>query len=226
MDAAGFNAEGWVLAGGRSVRMGRDKAGAELAERPLLEHMLGKLRMLGLRARVAGLREEVRHHGQQVGVHAEIVGDVHPDCGPLSGMETALSRSEAVLVLVVGVDLPLLEAEFLAWMLRRAETTEAMATIPRLLGEPQPLCAVYRRELLPGMTQALEAGDYKVMVAVERAAAGGRIDCFDAERVAATGAWSSAWATHSQFMNCNTPEELAVAEALLARANFSRRRGE
>jgi molybdopterin-guanine dinucleotide biosynthesis protein A len=235
MNAAGLNAsslnvDGWVLAGGRSRRMGRDKAGVELAGRPLLDHMLGKLRTLGLRARVAGLREEVRHHDPLTGTTAEVltevVGDAHPDCGPLSGMEMALSRSEAALVLVVGVDLPLLEAEFLAWMLRRAETTEAVATIPRLLGEPQPLCAVYRRELLPGVTEALEAGDYKVMVAVARAAAGGRIDCFDAERVATTGAWSSAWATHSQFMNCNTPEELAVAEALLAQANVSRRRSE
>jgi molybdopterin-guanine dinucleotide biosynthesis protein A len=73
---------------------------------------------------------------------------------------------------------------------------------------------VYRRELVPGITAALEAGDYKVMMAVERAA--GRVDCFDAERVAATGAWRSAVATHLQFMNCNTPAELKVAERLLA----------
>jgi molybdopterin-guanine dinucleotide biosynthesis protein A len=216
MDEECWDAEGWVLAGGRSRRMGRDKAGVELAERPLLELMLGKLRTLGLRARVAGLREAVRHHDRRAGVDAEVLTDAHPDCGPLSGMETALSQSEAALVLVVAVDLPLLETEFLAWMLRRAEATEAMATIPRLLGEPQPLCAVYRRGLLPGVMEALETGDYKVMVAVERAAAGGRMDCFDAERVAATGAWSSAWATHSQFMNCNTPEDLTMAERLLA----------
>ena len=49
---------------------------------------------------------------------------------------------------MVGVDLPLLETEFLDWMVRHIETTGAMATIPALLGEPQPLCAVYRRELL------------------------------------------------------------------------------
>jgi molybdenum cofactor guanylyltransferase len=112
------------------------------------------------------------------------------------------------------VDLPLLETEFLAWMLERAATTEAVATIPLLLGEPQPLCAVYRRELLGVVRDALEAGDYKVMRAVERAAAGG-LDCFDAERVAATGAWRSTVATHWQFMNCNTPEDLTIAERLL-----------
>jgi molybdopterin-guanine dinucleotide biosynthesis protein A len=210
-----MDAEGWVLAGGRSVRMGRDKAGVALAGRPLLEHMLRKLRALGLRARVAGLREQVAN------VAIEVLHDAHPDCGPLSGMETALAMSEAALVLVLAVDLPLVETDFLAWMLRRAGTTQAMATIPRLLGEPHPLCAVYHREMLSDVSQSLQmgeqkAGDYKVMTVVKRAAADGRSDCFDAERVAATGAWRSTVATHWQFMNCNTPEDLTIAERLLA----------
>jgi molybdopterin-guanine dinucleotide biosynthesis protein A len=196
--------------------MGRDKGRIELRGHPLLEHMLDKLRALGLRRRVAGLRDPAD------GVTAEMIPEAHPDthpgCGPLSGIETALGKSEAALVLIVGVDLPLLETEFLAWMLRRAETTGAMATIPRLLGEPQPLCAVYRRDLLRGVTDALDAGDYKVTVAVERAKGDGEIDCFDTERVAATGAWRSRRATHWQFMNCNTPEDLALAEAIAGQA--------
>jgi molybdopterin-guanine dinucleotide biosynthesis protein A len=213
-----MDAEGWVLAGGRSVRMGRDKAVVALAGRPLLELMLDKLRMLGLRARVAGLRTPLAH------ADAEVLRDAHPDCGPLSGMETALARSEAALVLVLGVDLPLLETEFLFWMLERAATTGAIATIPRLGGETQPLCAVYRRELLAGVTEALESGDYKVKRAVERAAGridSGGMDCFDAERVAATGAWRSTRPVHWQFMNCNTPEDLALAAATLAGKHFS-----
>jgi molybdopterin-guanine dinucleotide biosynthesis protein A len=205
-----MNAEGWVLAGGWSLRMGEDKAGVVLAGRRLLDHMLGKLRALGLRARVAGLREPIVENA------AEVFTDAHPDCGPLSGMETALARSEAALVMVLGVDLPLLPTEFLAWMLERALITGAVATIPRLLGKPQPLCAVYRRELVPEITAALEAGDYRVMDMVERATAAGSLDCFDAERVAATGAWRSAVPTYQQFMNCNTPAELKVAQRLLA----------
>jgi molybdopterin-guanine dinucleotide biosynthesis protein A len=207
-----MDAEGWVLAGGRSLRMGRDKARVELAGRSLLGHMLEKLEALGVRARVAGLREPVD------GVTAEVIPDAHPDCGPLSGMETALGRSEADLVLVLGVDLPLLETEFLAWILQRAETTGAMATIPILLGEPQPLCAVYRRELIHGITAALEARDYKMTVAVERASPSGGIDRFAVERVAATGAWRSRRPLYWQFMNCNTPKELAVAEAMAEKA--------
>jgi molybdenum cofactor guanylyltransferase len=213
-----MDAEGWVLAGGRSVRMGRDKAGVALAGRPLLEIMLDKLRMLGLRARVAGLRAPVANAG------VEVLRDAHPDCGPLSGMETALAKSEAALVLMLGVDLPLLETEFLFWLLERAATTGAIATIPRLGSKPQPLCAVYRRELLEGVIEALESGDYKVNRAVERAASrfdSGGMDYFDAERVAATDAWRSTRPAHWQFMNCNTPEDLTLAAALLAGTHSS-----
>jgi molybdenum cofactor guanylyltransferase len=227
MDAESRDAEGWVLAGGRSLRMGRDKAAVALAGRPLLEHMLDKLRTLGLQARVAGSHTPTQYSAgySTAEVAGEVLSDAYPDmhpgCGPLSGMETALNKSEAPLVLIVGVDLPLLETEFLAWMLRRASTTGAMATVPRAGGKPQPLCAVYRRELLDGVTAALSAGNYKVMKAVEHAPAGGRLDCFDVERVAATGAWRSTRATHWQFMNCNTPEELALAAALLAAKHFA-----
>lgn len=202
------DAEGWVLAGGRSVRMGQDKAGVLLEGRSLLDHMLAKLRAMGLRARVAGLRAPME------GITAETIADAHPDCGPLSGLETALAKSEAECVLVVGVDLPLLETEFLAWMLGRAAVTGATATIPRALGEPQPLCAVYRRELLAGVTESLEAGDYKMMRGVERAAARGGMDKFNAESAAAANAMHLTRPVHCQFMNCNTPEELALAARL------------
>jgi molybdenum cofactor guanylyltransferase len=205
-----MDAEGWVLAGGRSLRMGRNKAKVELAGVPLLERMLGKLSKIGLRARIAGMREPVE------GIAAEVVSDLHPDCGPLSGLETALSRSETPLVMMLGVDLPLIETGFLMWMLGRAQVTGAAATIPRVLGQPQPLCAVYHRELLGGITRALDSGDYKTMTAVENAATEARLDLFEVERIAVTGVWDSAFSAHCQFMNCNTREDVATATALLA----------
>jgi molybdopterin-guanine dinucleotide biosynthesis protein A len=76
------------------------------------------------------------------------------------------------------------------------------------------LCAVYRRELIHGVRAALEAGDYKMTAAVKRASPEGGIDRFAVERVAATGAWRSLRPLHWQFMNCNTPNEVAVAEAV------------
>jgi molybdopterin-guanine dinucleotide biosynthesis protein A len=199
--------------------MGQDKAACMLAGKPLLAHMLDKLQALGLPARVAGLRAPVE------GVAADVVQDAHPDCGPLSGIATALRETEADAALVVGVDLPLLSVAFLATLLDRAERTGATATIPRVTGAPQPLCAVYRRVLLEPVSRSLEAGDHKVMRVVLGAAAalsGGvhrNVDLFDMESVAATreAGVGSAWPPpHLQVMNCNTPTELAFAASLLA----------
>lgn len=213
-----------MVAGGRSRRMGQDKAACRVAGKPLLAHMLHKLQALRLLVRVAGLRAPVSE------VSAQVIQDAHPDCGPLSGIETALRESHADAALVVGVDLPLMSVAFLAMLLDRAERTGAVATIPRVTGRPQPLCAVYRRVLLGPLSQSLQAGDYKVMhVVLEAAAAVGgsvhrNVDLFDMESVAAasrglagTAEDQDAWLPpHLQVMNCNTPAELAFAGSLLA----------
>ena len=194
--------------------MGHDKAACSVAGKPLLAHMLDKLRALGLRTRVAGLRAPVG------GVTAEIVADAHPDCGPLSGIETALRESKTDAALLVGVDLPLVSPALLNLLLERAERTGAAATIPRVIGAPQPLCAVYRRVLLEPVSHSLDAGDYKVMRVVMAGAVtvSASIDLFDMESVTAAGQmanWQSSLPPHLQMMNCNTPAELAFVAALL-----------
>lgn len=219
-----MEAEGWVLAGGQSRRMGQDKAAVVLAGVPLLVRMLGKLDAVGLSypVRVAGLREPLE------GIASEVIADAHPDCGPLGGIETALRHSRTALPLVISVDLPLVPVALLRWMLRRAAVSGATATVPRVLGQPQPLCAVYRRELSSAVLRSLIEGDFKVMRAIERGASElgaselgdgvGRVDLFDVERVMTTGAWPADLPPHLQFLNCNTPSDLALAETLLARA--------
>jgi molybdopterin-guanine dinucleotide biosynthesis protein A len=110
-------AEGFVLAGGRSTRMGQDKALLQLAGRPLLDLALDKLRALPLAAapRIAAARSDLSSH-------AGVIADLHPGCGPLSGIEAALAASTQPLNVFLPVDTPLLPAHFLLWMLERAET--------------------------------------------------------------------------------------------------------
>ena len=88
----------------------------------------------------------------------------------MSGIEAALAASRRPLNVFLPVDMPLLPAQFLLWMLRRAEITGALVTVPRINGWPQPLCAVYHRDLLGPITASLLAGNYKVMSVVTAAA--------------------------------------------------------
>jgi molybdenum cofactor guanylyltransferase len=209
-------AEGFVLAGGRSTRMGQDKALLRLAGRSLLEIALDKLRILPLAAapRIVAVRSDLSSH-------AAVIADLQPGCGPLSGIEAALAASARPLNVFLPVDIPLLPAHFLLWMLQRAETTGAVMTVPRMNGWPQPLCAVYHRDLLGHISASLRAGDYKVMPVVMAAARAhsSSIDIFDVELVSSANSELRALSPlppHRWFHNCNTPEDMAgIGNALV-----------
>jgi molybdenum cofactor guanylyltransferase len=199
------NVEAFVLAGGRSTRMGQDKALLQLAGRSLVDLALDKLRAIGVTApRIAAARSDLSSH-------APVVPDLHPGCGPLSGIEAALDATTRPLNLFLPVDMPLIPARFLDWMVQRAEITGAWVTVPRINGSPQPLCAVYHRDLLRPITASLLAGDYKVMPVVSAAAGDSQaIDVFDTERLASTSLPGfSPLPLYRWFHNCNLPEDMA-----------------
>jgi molybdopterin-guanine dinucleotide biosynthesis protein A len=201
-------AEGFVLAGGRSTRMGQDKALLQVAGRSLLERSLDKLRTIGVTApRIAAARTDLSSY-------APAVPDLHPGCGPLGGIEAALAATTQPLNLFLPVDLPLLPARFLNWMLQRAEITRALVTVPRINGWPQPLCAVYHRDLLQPITDALLAGNYKVMPVVAAAAGQSQaLDLFDTEQLASTDPELLSFSPlplYRWFHNCNLPEDMAA----------------
>lgn len=207
--------------------MGQDKAAVRLAGRTLLDHMLDKLRALGLKSSIAGGASGMTQ-GTAQGIDQDPAGwvaDERSGCGPMSGLSTALRHGQSPLVLLLGIDLPLLSTPLLAAILERARLTGAMATIPRAVGRPQPLCAVYRRQLAGAVERLLQAGTFKMMHGIELAAAqsGGAtdvpdvdvLDVFDVETWAAAGAVTLLRPVHQEFLNCNTPADLALAERLL-----------
>jgi molybdopterin-guanine dinucleotide biosynthesis protein A len=217
-DREQFNAEGFVLAGGRSTRMGQDKALLSLAGRSLLDLALDKLRTLPLAGvpRIAAARSDLS-------AHATVIADLHPGCGPLSGIEAALAASAQPLNVFLPVDIPLLPPQFLHWMLQRAAITGALVTVPCVNGRPQPLCAVYHRDLLSHITASLGAGEHKVMPVVTAAAGthspAHHIDIFDVELVASANGQMPSYSPlplYRWFHNCNTPEDLAgIGNALV-----------
>lgn len=192
---------GFILAGGQSTRMGRDKALLAYAGRPLVEHAVGLLRAVGLVPHILGNRPDLA-------VYAPVIEDIHPGCGPLGGIEAALTASNSEWNLFVPVDLPLLPPVFLKYLMERAAITRASATLPALAGRVHPLCAVYRRILLPGIKESIKAHDYKVMRAIGRDAG---IDIFSVEAVAAArDDWPVAPLPRRWFQNLNTPEDMAL----------------
>lgn len=223
---------GFVLAGGRSSRMGRDKALLELAGKPLVLHAVVKLRRVCREVAVLGSNPELD-------AFAPLVRDVHPDSGPMGGMEAALLQSPFEWNLFLPVDVPFVPTAYLKRWVRHS-LPDAAAKGARVLmftvdQVPQPTLALLHRDVLPFLTEALERGEYKLYPVLEGAAR--QI----AERngfAAAAGLWKVpywsnlaprpgpnakgadwSYTTEAQergstrwFTNLNTPEEFAEAE--------------
>ncbi|HEX5434610.1 MAG TPA: molybdenum cofactor guanylyltransferase [Candidatus Angelobacter sp.] len=143
------NVTGFVLAGGKSTRMGHDKAVLTLQGRTLLEHTLATLRHVCREAVILGSRQLYGDYD------AVVVEDIFPGCGPLSGIHAALSHTDTEFNLIIAVDTPFLSAEFLSFMAQRAVSSGAVVSTPEIGGYRQPLCSVYSRAFLPLAEAAL-----------------------------------------------------------------------
>jgi molybdenum cofactor guanylyltransferase len=145
------DAVGFVLAGGRSSRMGEDKALLQLGGQPLVVHALGILRGAGLTASIAG--------GQSaLAAFAPLVADRQPGLGPLSGICSALASTSAQWAVFTSVDLPLLPASLVACLLRHARITGSVVTVPSVNGFAQTFPAVVTRAAVPALERELSAG--------------------------------------------------------------------
>ena len=158
-----MNWAGFVLVGGKSSRMGCNKALLNIQNRTLAEQVAEQIRIVTNDVRLIGQADTYSSLGYPV------VEDLFEGCGPLGGIHAALSATRAEWNLVVACDMPEVAAEFLKLLIARAEEGPADAVIPAGPdGRPEPLCAAYHRRSLPEITNALEAGTFKVMSGISR----------------------------------------------------------
>jgi len=194
----------FVLAGGKSRRMGSDKALLELAGRPLIEHMLELARSVCSQVCVVGDPEKFSRL-------APAIPDLYAGQGPLSGIHAALTHSETNLNLILGVDLPFLEADFLSYLISQSRTWGGVVTVPVADGFVQTLCAVYRREFAEFAGRALRAGQNKVDAIFPQTSVRQLFE----EELAKAGFGPK------MFRNVNTPEDWQLAQQSLASQGFA-----
>jgi len=145
------NVAGFVLAGGKSVRMGQDKAFVTWEGSTLLNRALEATQAVASVACIVGAREKFAPYGS-------VVEDVFRDRGPLGGIHAALSATDQELNLILAVDLPLVTPALLSFLIECAQDERNVATVPRLDAGWEPLCAVYRREFAEVAEGALKRG--------------------------------------------------------------------
>jgi molybdopterin-guanine dinucleotide biosynthesis protein A len=216
---------GYILAGGKSSRMGADKALLQLAGKPLIQHAVTKVRRTCAEVHILG-------NNPALAAFAPLVPDVHPNCGPIGGMEAALMHSSHDWNLFLAVDMPFLPTAYISgWVYAWPTAFGDFGPGIRMFtanGGPQPGFCLMHKDVLPYLSLAIRRGEFKVMQVFE-----------EVGRELPSGLWntpapgletrsikgyprSRSWealteaqqaASHLWFANLNTPEDFALAEA-------------
>jgi molybdenum cofactor guanylyltransferase len=211
MDSIVPGVTAFILAGGKSTRMGADTAfltlGGLMLDGPKLDGSMldGPMRHgPTLLARALELAHSVTGDARIVGdttkfaAYAPVVEDVFRNCGPLGGIHAALRVSPANLNVILAVDVPFVSPALLQYLIMSAKASGACATVPRTNGRWQPLCAVYRRKFADAAEEALREGRYKI----DALFATQQTQTIEENELKAAGF------SPNMFQNLNTPEDL------------------
>lgn len=145
----------FILAGGKSSRMGQDKAFLEIDGQTLLERAIANTRDLTQNMMIVGSRAKFATFGP-------VVEDVFPERGPLGAIHAALAASMTEFNFMLAVDMPFVQEAFLRWLIGEARKSGTVVTVLRAAGNLQPLCGVYRKSFGEIALRSLEAGENKI----------------------------------------------------------------
>src|SRR5262245_43368966 len=154
-DLVPLHAVGFAVAGGRSQRMGQDKALLPWGTTTLLDHTLARLAEVCVEVRILS-GPEPRYADRGVPVDA----DTLPDAGPLAGLLAGLERLGDAPGLFLAIDMPLVPVALLCSLLAWSDQSDAV--VPVTADGAHPLCAVYRRSCLEAVQQRLATGERKM----------------------------------------------------------------
>lgn len=192
-----FQATGVILAGGRSVRMGADKAFLAVGPDAIIERVAGEIGQICAEVLIAGGAAEA---GRRLGL--KVVPDLVSGSGPIGGIHAALHAAGYDLCLVVACDMPFVSRTLAVILMERAAGYDAV--VPRHGIHVEPLFAVYRKTCLPAIEESLRMSRRKVAEFYPLV----RVKYVEEEE------WRTVADPDRVFFNVNTPRDLDQARKM------------
>jgi molybdopterin-guanine dinucleotide biosynthesis protein A len=189
---------GAVLAGGKSLRFGKNKALQQLRGRRFVD-----LAVESLHPFCEPVMLVVGEIEPYLAAEAMLVQDVVPHQGPLGGIYTALLYSPAEWVLVKATDMPFLVPQLVSLIIGAREGFDAV--VPIVNGFYEPLLALYNRSCLPAVKRKLGEPDKHQVIGIYRQ--------IKVKTISETE-WREVDADGISFKNINTPSDLAEIDGL------------
>lgn len=197
---------GVILAGGKSRRMGRDKAFLTVGRDAMIERAAEELKKIFKEVLISGGDAET---GERLGL--KVVPDLIRGWGPLSGIHASLLAARSRKCLVVPCDMPFISAELAKIMVELSDSYDV--TVPQHGDYLQPLFAVYDKNCIPAVEEALNNGRHKV------------VDFYPRVRVkyVSEAILRGVADIDTVFFNVNTPLDLEKARIMEKKSNKVRR---
>ncbi len=187
-----------ILAGGRSQRMGQEKAWLDAGGQPLILRVVERLQDMA--AEIITVRSPTSAPNPLL--PGRSVEDRYPGAGPLAGIHAGLSAAQTSWIFAVACDMPFLNRELIRYLALLRPGHDAVVPYP--MGRPEPLHAFYHRRCLPTMDAHLRRGQRALFALLAdldtRAVSRSEIAVFDHDL--------------RSFTNINTPEEWAQARQM------------
>jgi molybdopterin-guanine dinucleotide biosynthesis protein A len=193
---------GVIMAGGASLRLGRNKALERVGGKTLVERVIDSLVPLTSEVLVVVARPE-QAAALRLPPSVRVVSDRYPGKGSLGGIFTGLDASVEAWSLVVACDMPFLNGELLRHLMEASSNVDAV--VPRLGGQPEPLHALYSKACLGPMERMVRAGDLKIAPLFDAV----RVRYVDEETIDRIDP------RHLSFFNINTQADLEEATRLV-----------
>lgn len=185
---------GAILAGGKSSRMGQNKALMQLGDKFVIEHIAKEMRKLdGRLLLVANDKTAFSFLG------LPIAADRYQEKGPLAGLEAALSNLPEGYIALAACDTPFLSAGVYRYLVDRADGKQAV--IPVYQDRRHPLSGIYHTSILPQVRECLENGELKIQLLLDR------LDY----RLETDFSGMAGDTLEKHFFNMNNPEEYVQA---------------
>jgi molybdenum cofactor guanylyltransferase len=147
--------EAYVLAGGQSKRMGKDKGLTMFKKKPMISHVIMSLEALNLPVTIITANSGYAQFGHR------LLEDIIPGKGPMGGLYTALKTTSADAVLLLSCDMPAINPEILRLLV--SGNAKNKIKVFEVKGKIYPFPGIYPRDLLSTVTQKLKNEELKML---------------------------------------------------------------
>ncbi|MBM4350135.1 MAG: molybdenum cofactor guanylyltransferase [Deltaproteobacteria bacterium] len=188
-----YGVTGIILSGGKSARMGRDKAFIEIDGIPIIQRIYNIFEKIFNEIIIVTNQKE-----SYESFKAKIVSDLIVNHGALGGLYTGLFFASNPYSFCVACDMPFLKESMIQYLIKQADGFDAI--VPRTDDGLQPLHAIYSKSCIPPIKKLIDMGKYKI------------IDFYPLVRIKIIEEpeFINLDRTKESFININTTEDLSL----------------